>query len=293
MMWKMKYSGILALILPFMGFIFHSCDKLDAPYSSAKHGNVVDTVMDWDTVNPVKRVLLEDYTGHKCTNCPDAAVIAHSLENTYDGKLLVMAVHAGYYAEPDQSGNFTTDYTTPTGDSWNNQFGIVSNPSGMVDRKDFGSGNVLEKEVWSNAVAQEINKSPDAFIVIVNNFNPETKTLNSTVYTQFLTQLQGTFKLCLCITEDSLYSAQKNNNPAVGTVPVIDNYLFMDVLRGAINGTWGEILSSSVNIDLTYLYRFKFILNSAWNPDHCWLYAFVFRDDTKEIIQVERKRITL
>jgi len=145
----MKYTRIIFFIIPIIGFLFHSCTKLDSPYAIAKPRNIVDTIMDWDTVNPVKKVLLEDYTGHLCVNCPEAAVIAHNLEGLYGGKLIVMAVHAGMFAAPSATGDFTADYTTPAGDTWNNEFGITSNPNGMVNRKDFGSGIVLGKDAWS------------------------------------------------------------------------------------------------------------------------------------------------
>ena len=288
----MKRTRIIFLIIPIIGFLLYSCTKLDSPYAIAKPRNIIDTIMEWDTVNPVRKVLLEDYTGHKCVNCPEAAVIAHNLEELYLGKLIVMAIHAGTWAIPSASGDFTADYTSPASEAWNVDFGInSSDPAGMVNRKDFGSGKVLGKESWSASVSQVIDQSPDAFIVINNNFTPSTRLLSSTVYTKFLNPLTGTYKISLCIVEDSLHSAQKNNNSSVGTVPIIYNYLFMHVLRGAINGSYGEVLTSSINTSHTYLDRFTYILKSTWIPKNCWMYAFVYKDDTKEIIQINRKKV--
>ena len=67
----------------------------------------------------IRKVLLEDYTGFKCVNCPAAAHEAHLLQEFYGDQMVVMGVHAGYYAEPDGSGNYTTDLTTTTGDALN------------------------------------------------------------------------------------------------------------------------------------------------------------------------------
>ena len=290
----MKRSRIVFVIIPMIGFLLYSCTKLDSPYAIAndtKH-RIIDTIMDWDTVNAVRKVLLEDYTGHLCVNCPEAAVIAHSLEELYAGKLIVMAVHAGLWAKPGTTGDFTADYTSPASEVWNTELGInSSDPSGMVNRKDFGSGKVLGKEVWSSSISQVIGLSPDAFIVINNSYVQSSRLLNYAVYTKFINQLSGTYKLTLCIVEDSLHSAQKNNNPAIGTTPIIYNYNFMGVLRGAINGSWGEVLTTSINTGHTYLDKFSYTLKSTWNPKNCWLYAFVYKEDTKEIVQVDRKKV--
>jgi hypothetical protein len=290
---SIKHFWLIFLIIPVAGSFLFSCTKLNSPYIIPKTGHVIDTIMDWDTIVPVKKVLLEDYTGHKCVNCPEATLIAHNLEALYDGRLIVMAVHAGIFAEPSATGDFTADYTSPAGDTWNSVFGITSNPNGLVNRKDFGSGGVtvLGKDLWSESVSQLINLSPDAFIVIDNDFEPDSRLMSYSVYTKFVNPLKGTYKLTLCVVEDSLRSPQKNNNSAVGTTPTIYDYLFMNVLRGSINGPWGDLLTTSMNASHTYLDKFSYTLSAAWNPKHCWLYAIVYKDETKEIIQVDRKKV--
>ena len=96
----MKSVKTLLIIVTLFILMYSSCDKISTPYALAKHGNIVDTLVDLDTATQVKRVLLEDYTGHTCQNCPAAAAIAHNQEAVYNGKLIVLAVHAGYYALP-------------------------------------------------------------------------------------------------------------------------------------------------------------------------------------------------
>src|SRR5512133_2768801 len=90
-------AGFVAL------FWMVSCDKLDEPYAVKKTGS--DTI-----TGPVRKVLLEDYTGHKCVNCPKAAMDARVMEEALGGRLILMAVHAGYFAEPASTGEFTADY---------------------------------------------------------------------------------------------------------------------------------------------------------------------------------------
>src|ERR1700719_2334024 len=60
-------------------------------------GTICDSISDSTTV---KQVLIEDYTGHTCGNCPYAAYKLDTMI-TQNGKLIVpIAVHAGQFAYP-------------------------------------------------------------------------------------------------------------------------------------------------------------------------------------------------
>ena len=70
-------------------FSLNSCDIIEAPYTE---GNIIDTVLcpPQDFVantTHIRKVLVEDYTGHRCGECPQAAEIASSLIATYDNRL--------------------------------------------------------------------------------------------------------------------------------------------------------------------------------------------------------------
>jgi hypothetical protein len=278
------------IAIPLLAYLFSSCDKIKEPYATSKHGNIVDTVMEWDSV-PVKRVLLEDYTGHKCVNCPEATVIAHSLEESYEGKLLVLAVHAGYQALPG-SGDYAADYRSEAGEAWNIDFGINSiNPQGMVDRKEFDGSRVLPKAKWSDDVAIAMTEAPIVQMMATNTYDTNTHQVQATIYAHFPASQAGSYHITVLVSEDSLISAQKNNNPNVGTTPDIFNYVFMDVLREAINGTYGEVLTTKVDPALTYMGKFSFQLDPSWIAKNCWIYAYVSKSDTREIMNVMRHRI--
>jgi len=258
-----------------------SCDKLDEPYAVIKNTN--DT-----TVTAQKTVLLEDYTGHKCVNCPDAAITAHTLEKSLKGRLIVMAVHAGFFAEPASTGDFTADYTTGTGDEWNSYFTITANPNGLVNRTAYNGALVVGPDNWANAVNAQLALDAEATVDISNEYTEATRNLEITVDTKFLEELSGAYTLTVCITEDSLISPQKTNN---STTPIIYDYVFMDVLRGSVNGTWGEELTASVNPSQTYKKTYTVTLNQAWTAKNCHVVAFVSNAETKEIIQTGKEPV--
>ncbi len=286
----MKFAKRLFIAVPLVVLFFTSCDKVKVPYALAKHGNITDTVIGWqDTVIPTKRVLLEDYTGHKCPNCPAAAAIARSQEAFYHGKLIGLAVHAGYYAIPG-SGEFAADFRSAAGEEWNTDFLISAYPSGMINRKEFNGHQILGSEEWVTDIAAIIDQPPDLNMLILSNtYDSISRKVNSVIYSQFRQSLAGSYNITVCVVENNIISAQDSLST------IIHNYVFNNVLRGSVNGTYGEVLTNSVDPSLTYLGRFSIPINTSWVAENCWILAFVSKNENdvtkKEILQVVKKKV--
>src|SRR3954469_19814249 len=124
---------------------FYACDKIEGP---KKEEVVVNDFCKTGIADSIvnKKVLVEDYTGHLCGNCPDAGVYLNdTLKPIYNHCMVVISVHAGFFAGicPNSSvcfslpanhpaNSFTTDFACPVSTAWNTQFGITGNPKGMV-----------------------------------------------------------------------------------------------------------------------------------------------------------------
>ncbi|MBE0646460.1 MAG: Omp28-related outer membrane protein [Bacteroidales bacterium] len=278
----MKFR-VLYLMMALAGILVVSCDKLDQPYSSEK-------VIVLDTNK--RKVLLEDYTGMKCVNCPAATADAEALVDLYKGQVILMTVHAGYFSEPDASGHYSTDYRVTEGVSWFNDFLLISNPMGMVNRAPYNGKPAIGSGSWAEAVASVAQENEVASIRITTEYTPLSRHhINTTIETTFHSELPGAYNLTVCILEDSIVGWQKNNDPNVGTVPDIENYVFNDMLRAVLNGTYGEQVTNAVDTTLTYSNTYVYTINDSWNPDHLSLVAFVFNSETKEIIQVEKQHL--
>lgn len=98
-----------------------------------------------------KVVLLEEFTGHRCVNCPEAIFLARDYVQTYGEQLLLMTIHAGGLANPIEEP-FDTDFRTEVGTDIFNQFNPVAVPTGMVNRKEYEGNVVLFKDSWEPAI---------------------------------------------------------------------------------------------------------------------------------------------
>lgn len=240
-----------------------------------------------------RNILLEDYTGHTCGNCPQAAVKLNEIHNLYGKKVIAIAVHAGFFAEPTAAGTYSIDYRTPAGDAWDGFFGnsAAGNPNGMINRKDYTtSTHIKNHNAWASEISNLINQAADAKIILTPNYNTATKQLNLEVKTKFLKTLSNNYKLSVVLSEDSIISPQKDYSQNPST---LYNYTHRHVLRGAINGNFGEVLNASAvaaNDSITKVFS-NYAINSAFNENKLYVIAFIYDAASYEIIQAEEIKI--
>ena len=97
-------------------------------------------VYDSSQISFVQNVLIEDYTGHTCPNCPEAARELQAIHDIYGDQIIGMAIHVSKsFARPyhiSQAPQFQYDFRTQWGDAWDDFFGIslAGLPRGMINR---------------------------------------------------------------------------------------------------------------------------------------------------------------
>lgn len=293
----MKNIRYLFIVL-IASFFLITCDDIEAPYLIPVGG--ADTsecpVPDFPHIhNPVKKVLLEDYTGHTCVNCPTAALLAHDLEESLGDQLVVIAVHAGFFAMP-LGGDFDTDFRTEAGTTWDGFFGIsaVGNPNGMVDRVGYNTNHILSPGAWSTKINEQLAREPEVSIQVINDYNQEQRKLCSHTQVVYIKESDRNLNLCVVITEDGIVAPQKNNNPEIGPTPDILDYTHNHVLRGALNTPWGvsiAVKGEIKQVDSQVTKSYKYILNNTWDPFKCRVVAFVFDTDSYEVLQVAQATV--
>jgi hypothetical protein len=286
---KLIFIGTL-----FLMFGIVSCDKINNPIQSPQQGN-------GDTNIFVRKVLLEDYTGHYCGNCPSATAVAENLEEQHHGKLILISVHAGHFAKL-YPPLYITSSTCTAGNDWDGTqgFGIsaIGNPNGMVNRKNYnGLGLILGKSQWPSVVSTALTDTYILGLELKTSFNESTRMLNTNVKANFKTAYNNQVKISVVLVEDSIISEQKNYDlaPASDYVP---NYLFMDMLRAGINGSWGTTLkdvpilaNDSISVDFN-----NFLVDTKFKAKNLYVIAFAYAVTSdpatnREVLQVEKVSI--
>ncbi len=261
----MKIFRILIPVLLLSGWMMTSCDKLSEPYAAVK--------TEFDTTNK-PFVLFEEYTGHKCNNCPLATMKAEKLADFYRGRMIVMSVHATDLADPDPK--YTLDLRTPEGTLWCTDFALAYVPRALINRAIIGSSYPVNSDKWGEAIEAQLAKPIVTMIKAAAAYNSSGNEITASVTVWFKKSLSAGANINLYVLEDSIQGLQSNKDTAAGPTPDINPYYFNNTFRASMNGNFGELLTSSVEINKVYTYTKKFkVTNTDWDTDLLSLVATI------------------
>jgi hypothetical protein len=291
---KTMRALISTIVLALFLIGFNSCDKVKQPtiVKATAVGSNFDSVNN-AAVSGFKKTLLEDYTGHKCGNCPAAARLAETLTAQYQSSLVVIAVHAGFFAKTNTQ--FPDSYTCTAGNDWDGSAGFnvsgQGNPNGMVNRKVYPGFQLVHKDTWATTVGLA---QSDPFVVrldLSSAYDKSARALNVTSKLTFLQAYPNNVKLQLVLTEDSIEGPQLDY--AQTPDDFVEEYEFEHMLRTAVNGSWGEVAKTAPISALATatVNTSNFAVDTKFNDKHLFLVAFVYDETTKVVLQVEKIKI--
>lgn len=308
----MKSNIILFFCVLLLGISITSCDYIDIPYPKKIPEDSLCAIFSF-TANPlaVKKVLVEDYTGFHCVNCPKAGDELTSILASYPDKVIGMGVHVGSFADPNHAnsasapvGSFTTDFRTSAGDKYDEIFKLSTNggtlPIGMVNRKDFDNASgthrksFIKSPTWAEEVEALLVNPPDIDLQIHNDYNDVSKNLCTQIYARFLNPLSGTYKLVVLLMQDSIKNWQEDGSS------IVENYWHRHVLRASINSSDGMGVkipnSGSITQDLVVTAKWAYIIPAdikhiPCDPSKCHVVAFIYNATNLEILQVEEEKV--
>lgn len=243
-----------------------------------------------------RKALVEDYTGHKCGNCPAAAQQLTTLEGTYPNKIVPIAVHAGYFS--NVAGTYTTNFQTVDGTAYDTQFGnsTAGNPNGLINRVGYGTGSFIKQwSSWGTEIGQQTAIPAIFQIKIKNVFTTTSSSLITSITVKALVAVTGTYKLVVVLTEDGIIAEQLDYSLPTGSQQNF-NYQFNHVLRGAINSTWGDLVTGVVNANDSVVMPYTQVINAGYNPAKCHVVAYVYDSNSTsptyyEVFQAEEELV--
>lgn len=262
---KILYSAAMAAMAIALG----SCSNIDED----------ERLIEVEKPQANRAVLIEDFTGQWCPNCPNAADELEQLTETYGTAAIIgVAIHSG----PQGFQGGTDDMPgvmTNLGNEYYNHFGIEYQPQGLVDR-----GGKLAYTAWAAAVRTELQKTALMNISVGNDYSSTTHKLTINAKVEGVKGI-GTIancKLQVWLIEDGIKSIQIMPDGSYN-----QQYILNHVLRDAVNGTWGEpvVITEDAAAEKTYTYD----IPSNWNADNVSVVAFVY--DSNGVQQVVKKSI--
>ena len=203
---------------------------------------------------------------------------------------MVVNIHSGYFAQPGPFP-YGDDLTCSTGEVLDTFFLVSQNgiPSGLISRTEYDpiyATHLQAANVWAAEIDTILQQTPLVVVDHINNYNSGTNTINTIVYTQALSSLNGDYYLSVFLTEDGIISAMKNETG------VDTNHVNNNLLRAGINGNWGTLISSGAfTAGSIITNNFSFVMDPSWVLSNCKIVCFVYDNATKEVLQVTQKAL--
>ena len=209
-----------------------------------------------------RAVLLEDFTGQRCVNCPTAIEVIEELQELYGADTVIaVGIHSG---DLGFSGNSKyVGLKTDLGQTYYDYWGAEYQPVGMVNRQ--GLSDYTE---WSALVYSALQETAPLDITLETAYDESSNSVDISV------ELYGTNGstdgyLQLWAIEDNIVAMQFLPDGSVDY-----EYVHNHVFRDAINGTWGEAIEVTEGETVTV--NDSFTLDDEWVAANVSVVAFVY-----------------
>lgn len=269
---KVIFLGIIILLLTFT-----SCKEIPPTITPCQTDRVV---------------LVEEFTGINCVNCPTGAQKLKEIAAQNAGKVIIVGIHAGYFAV-NHNG---FDLKSPDGELLESQYlGPVSGyPAATINRRLFKdeSDIITAQPKWAGIISSELCTRPIASLSIANTFDATTRqatvTVNVAPSSFYRSTVEEDVALTIMITEDNIVGYQKTPN---GVNP---SYVHKHVLRDVLSVNYsGDIIyTKGTGMEATQKVITDYTIPSGWNPDNCHIVAFLhYKGSKKNVLQATEKKL--
>lgn len=321
----MKKVLVAAVLLTGI-LISTSCDRVTNPYPNAP-----STDLDWSlypggdslayvqaglwpsftgNTNTLRNVLIEDFTGHQCVNCPAATENMEQLIATNPSRIFGVAIHSGptgITAFQEVNAAFPNHLYCDEGLETGIFFGSIPG-SNFFGNPKFCVNRVKANDQFTSAAGSAIaNKTSNCLsstlkvnIQAASNYFASTRGLFLHTEVDKLDQtLTSDLGIVVYVIEDSLIGPQivetdddtdgTPGNPDLSVKDgIVQTYIHRDIMRGCIDGrAFGRTLGAAeLNANGKYYVNYSYRVPDELEVENMHLMIYVYDKTTMEIYQV-------
>jgi len=256
MMRNLLYTLIGATLL------FSSCDNIAEE----------DRLIYVQPVQAERSVLVEEFSGQLCVNCPDGAEVLEGLQERFGvDTVIVVSFHADRINQGLKPGGKYVGLTTDAGGELFDKYGCNSMPSAMFDRK---SGVVNDYNIWNTYVTTLLKEPTTLKLSVASDYSEADNSLDISVTAQLTaaatSNLDGNIHVWL--TEDSIVAPQRLKSGGKDL-----NHVYHNIFRASVNELGGDAIT--VATDGATERTFHATLDPSWRADKVNVIVFVDNND--------------
>ncbi len=223
-----------------------------------------------------RSVLIEDFTGQRCVNCPNATDEIHRLQEQYgEEAVIAVGIHSGPFGHRTTMSSPLLPLATETGDYYYNHWGVEQQPCAMINRNGKLLYAVTEYAVEVRKVLAEV--SPLELSVVNVSINEGKADVLIKCLSLTDAAIEG--KIQVWLVEDNIVNTQYMPDGSIDREylhqHVFRTSLTTDLMGDAYHIAPGEVKNSNFSVEL----------DESWVKENIRVVAFVY-NDSDGVIQV-------
>ncbi len=228
-------------------------------------------------VSASRNVLIEDFTGQRCVNCPNATDEIARLMSQYGGDTVIaVGIHSGPFAKSVRGVPYAL--YTEDGDAYFNYWEVESQPKGVVDRT--GTSDYTS---WGTIVRDELSRTAPLTLEASSSYDSGSRKAEISVVASG-TDGDTSGHLQVWLIESGIIAFQMMPDGSTNR-----EYVHNHVFRKAVNGTWGT--DFALKEGAQKIEQFSCDIDEEWVPENMEVVAFVYNE--KGVCQVTKCDLVL
>lgn len=266
------FSAVCAFIIFFLSVQLTGCTERGPIIDLGENRILSDTTYVSDTVEEPqeKNVLIDEFTGVRCVNCPDGHALVKNLQNNHPGRVVALSWHSNLLGEPFPHSS--QDLKIPEAQQMEGQLGgLQGKPSAAIDRKLYSGENqrLLLMPRWAGYVNERLQEISPVNMSIETSYDSEEGILTAQTILHYTKAVQFSNRLSVVLIEDEIVEPQVTPNG------VKDDYVHQHAVRAvltALNGVNIEVEKVPGRIVKT---TFESPIESHWDIENMYVVAIV------------------
>lgn len=292
-----KFAGIGLLAL---AFSFQSCKEKGVKIDFSEKKDIGDTTY-VAAVEPaeLRKVLIEEFTGANCPNCPDGHDKVKAIQEANPNRVVGIAYHTFFFDKPgsifrpvDKLNGVKSKYDFR--DSTATDIGTVfygslnQIPVGGIDRILLGGTSADKRQIgranWAVETNTRLALPAPANLHLTSSYDSVKNEVSLSVKIAYTKSVATKNVLSLGIAENKIIDAQTFPDEEV------PDYEHNHVLRKFLTPFNGNAVIDSISVKepgRVYEYYYKFTPAPNWKLENCSVFAFLSNNeaDNKEVLQ--------
>ena len=214
-----------------------------------------------------RAVLIEDFTGQRCVNCPNATIEIEKLLAEYgEGNIIPVGIHSGPFAHRSTISSPLLSLGTTIGDEYYKHWGVESQPGAMINRT---GGIIYDPSKYASEVKKQLER-PTPVTLHISSEKTADGTFSITVDALSAEEVSG--KLQVWLTEGFITDMQYMPNNDINR-----NYIHQHVFRTSLTrDLYGDAIHVSPTGPATTSYTAN--IEEGWESHNIHVVAFVYTD---------------